>query len=705
MLLCTLVSACARETRDSRFPGAPVVLISIDTLRSDHLPAYGYKGVETPHLDRLRRDAILFKSAWSPCPMTLPTHVTMLTGKNPPGHGVRNNLGFTFRSARHASLPTLLRGRGYATGAAVSSYVLRKETGLADAFESYEDVPAPQPGARFVEYQRGGERTAALAKAWMAGRGAAPFFFFLHLYEPHVPYDPPEPFRRFASPYDGEIAAADAVVGDVLETLRRSGVYDRAIVVLTSDHGEGLGDHGEEQHSILLYREALQVPLLLKLPGSRRGGETIEAPVQLADVFPTVAALTDVGAPAGIEGRSLLGPLPPTRALYGETLYPRLQLGWSELRSVVDGRHHLIEGPQPELYDLARDPGERRDLAAAQPAVAERLRAELRLIPEGDRAPGEVPSEVREGLAALGYVGAAGPAGAGPLPNPRERVHLLTRIREGLRLADAFRFREAASVFQGLVSEQPSLIEAWMKLGDVHTRAGHAEDAARAYAEAVRRSPSPAADMLLALGHAELRAGRQEKAEAAAHAAATDSPSGSLELLARIALFAGKIDEAAGRAAALAERERTPSSLVLVAEVRARRGDHLGALQAIEEAAARAAEGHQDRVFKLEYVRADALARLSRVAEAEAAYEREIAAFPDHLQAYANLSVLHFVQGRREKVGVTLERMVAAAPGPEAYRVAEKTLSAFGDRRAAEAWRRRATRSEGGATGPPRTGN
>src|SRR5687768_15918747 len=141
MRLCTLVSACAREATDSRFPGAPVVLISIDTLRSDHLPAYGYKGVETPHLDRLRRDAILFKSAWSPCPMTLPTHVTLLTGKNPPAHGVRNNLGFTFRSARHASLPTLLRGRGYATGAAVSSYVLRRETGLAEAFESYEDVP------------------------------------------------------------------------------------------------------------------------------------------------------------------------------------------------------------------------------------------------------------------------------------------------------------------------------------------------------------------------------------------------------------------------------------------------------------------------------------------------------------------------------------------------------------------------------------
>lgn len=694
ILLAAALAACSRDRTVLQFPGAPVVLISIDTLRSDHVPAYGYRGVETPNLDRFRRDAILFESAWSPCPMTLPTHVTMLTGKNPPAHGVRNNLGFSFRSDAHPSLPTLLRARGYATGAAVSSYVLRGETGLAAAFDAYDDAIEPRPGARFVEYQRGGPQTAAAAKAWMAARGTAPFFFFLHLYEPHVPYDPPEPYRsRFRHPYDGEIAAADAVVGDVLEALRATAVYDRAVVVVTSDHGEGLSDHGEAQHSILLYREALQVPLILKLPGSRRAGETVEAPVQLADLLPAIADLVGIARPAGLDGRSLLDPLPSRRPLYAETLYPRLQLGWSDLRSVVDGRYHLIEGPRPELYDLEADPGERNDVAAAQVAVADELRAELRKVPPGDRSPREVGAEALERLAALGYAGTLREHGDAPLPNPRDHLPLLERVREGLRLADAGRLGESNAVFERLVAEQPAMVEAWTKLGEVRTRAGRHSDAAAAYSEAVRRCPAPGADMLLALGHAELRAGRLEQAAAAAGEAEGGSPNGSAALRARVALAAGRLEEAEARAAALAARDRAPSALVLLAEVRSRRGDHDGVLEVLERAAARALDLQLGPVFKLEFLRADALARKGRVAEAEAAYRREIAAFPDHLQAYANLAVLAFLQERRQAVDETLEQMVRAAPGPESYRVAEKTLAAFGDRRGAEAWRRRAAQA------------
>ena len=220
--------------------------------------------------------------------------------------------------------------------------------------------------------------TLGFAKRWVDAHATGPFFYFFHVYEPHVPWDPPEPFRsRYPHPYDGEVAAADAVVGDLLDHLRQKGVYDRAIVIVTSDHGEGLGDHGEDQHSILLYREAIQVPLLLKLPGSLRAGERVTASAQLADIVATVAELVGVEAPRTSSGRSLLrlgedGVTP--RALYAETLYPRLQLGWSELRSVVDGRWHYVLGPRPELYDLverpARDdrPGGARGRAARAPA-------------------------------------------------------------------------------------------------------------------------------------------------------------------------------------------------------------------------------------------------------------------------------------------------------------------------------------------------
>ena len=258
-------------------PGTPVVLISVDTLRADHLPAYGYTGVATPALDRLRADSILFKSAWSPAPLTLPAHVTMLTGLLPPQHGVRANAGFTYRGSAGSSLPGLMKAQGYATGAAVSSYVLRADTGLAALFDFYEDGIDPSAGGAFAEYQRRGDVTAALARDWIDAHRAAPLFFFLHLYEPHVPYDPPEPFRsRYPSAYDGEIASADAIVGGLLDHLRAQGLYDRALVIFTSDHGEGLGQHGEDQHSILLYAEAVRVPLLVKLPDRRRAGETIE---------------------------------------------------------------------------------------------------------------------------------------------------------------------------------------------------------------------------------------------------------------------------------------------------------------------------------------------------------------------------------------------------------------------------------------------
>src|SRR2546426_6206244 len=456
--------SCRSGPASPRRADTPVVLISIDTLRSDHLPAYGYRGVETPHLDRFRRDAILFRHAYSPCPMTLPSHLTMLTGLQPPEHGVRNNIGFAFRSAAHPSLPTILKKQGYSTGAAVSSYVLRGETGLAAAFDSYEDSIDRGPGASFADFQRPGPTTEALAREWVQARKDAPFFFFLHLYEPHVPYDPPEPFRsRYPLAYDGEIAAADAIVGDFLDFLRNAGVYDRALIVVTSDHGEGLGDHGEAQHSILLYREALQVPLLLKLPGSSRAGESVDAPAQLADLVPTVTEALSLEAPPAAKGASLLR-LPPSRSLYAETLYPRIQLGWSDLHSLVDERYHYIEGPRPELYDLVQDPGETRDLAAAQAAVAARMRNELARVPAGLTTPGEVDRAAAERLAALSYGGPPRQRGSGPLPNPRDNVHLLGRIRDGLRLADQKRFAEALAALRGVAAESPDMIEVWTKL-------------------------------------------------------------------------------------------------------------------------------------------------------------------------------------------------------------------------------------------------
>ena len=440
-----LSGSCSRDRAFPTFPDAPVILISIDTLRADRLPLYGYTKIQTPFLDRFAKDAWLFENTYSPCPMTLPAHTTMLTGMLPPEHGVRNNIGFVFDGQAHASLPRLLKQRGYATGAAVSSYVMRFETGLGALFDFYEDSFVTTPGVQSVNYQRSGDKTAVFAQAWIGEHAAKPFFFLFHIYEPHLPYDPPEPFRsRYGATYDGEVATSDAIVGGFLKTLKKLGGYDRAIVIVTSDHGEGLGEHGEQQHSIFLYREAIRVPLLVKLPANSGAGTRVAAPVQLSDIFPTVTAALGLPTPKEVSGTSLFAAgatAAAGRVIYGETLFPRLQLGWSDLRSILDSRYHYIHGPRPELYDMVVDPREQHDLAKSDPATVSRLARELSRFPKGSAKPASVDEETRRRLSSLGYLGTLRDGGGtADLPNPADNLPALRRMEEAWHLEMQGRF-------------------------------------------------------------------------------------------------------------------------------------------------------------------------------------------------------------------------------------------------------------------------
>src|SRR5262249_11133911 len=339
-LLVLLLGAGCRRDRLAA-PGAPVVLISIDTLRADHLPAYGYTHVETPNLDALRKDSVLFENAYAHVPLTLPSHVSIFTGLLPPQNGVRDNLGYALGPGP-ATIASTLKAAGYATGGAVSSVVLSHATGVSRGFDFWEDNVEPtKVNQSLSRVQRGGDETESLLASWISSHDGGRFFAFLHLFEPHSPYEPPEPFRsRYALPYDGEIARADEIVGRLVALLRGRKLYDRALVVFLSDHGEGLNDQGEDEHGVLLYREEIHVPLFVKFPGSRRAGETVRSPVALTDVFPTIAEVAGVAPPPGLAGRSLLAALGPGKAtgtteaarrIYSETLYPRLHLGWSDL--------------------------------------------------------------------------------------------------------------------------------------------------------------------------------------------------------------------------------------------------------------------------------------------------------------------------------------------------------------------------------------
>lgn len=680
------------------FPDAPVVLVSIDTLRSDRLPAYGFTKVRTPHLDRLAADAWLFEKAFAPTPMTLPSHTSMLTGKIPPEHGVRNNSGFTFRGESHPSLPKLLKEHGRATGAAVSAWVLRKETGIGPLFDDYEDSVPTDPGVATVRYQRPGAATLAFAKEWISGHAAQPFFYFFHIFEPHLPYEPAERFlAEYGPTYEAEVATADAIVGELLDHLRALGLYEKAIVIVTSDHGEGLGDHGEEQHSLLLYREALQVPLFLKLPGSVGGGRRVAAPVQLSDILPTVTSLLGLPTPLGVSGRSLLESAAEgasARTIYGETLYPRLQLGWADLKSAIDGRWHYIHGPRPELFDYVADPAEKNDLVGPERETAARLARELLRFPTGNETPAPEDEETLRRLAALGYLGGLRDRGGSEdLPNPVDNVASLRKMEEGWRLAREGRIEEAISHLRGMLGENPGMTEARIKLAELLVEAGRDEEAAASYRETLSRSPVPLPDITVSLGLVELRRKRFDEAERLAREAARSLPVGGRVLLARVLLAKGDVAAAEREArAACGEGSPEPGALLALAEVKARAGRPAEALADVERAAARAKELRLSRVFNLELQRADALARLNRLPEAEAAFRAEIAAYPGNTQAYTSLAVLRFLAGDRMGVDALLEQMYRASPSPRTALVAASTFDALGAKAKGEAWRKRAAR-------------
>jgi tetratricopeptide (TPR) repeat protein len=547
--------------------------------------------------------------------------------------------------------------------------------------------------------QRSGGVTARLATKWLDERGAGPFLLFVHLYEPHVPYDPPEPYRsRFSHPYDGEIAAADAIVGKLFDDLRARGLYDRSIVIVTSDHGEGLGDHGEDQHSILLYGEAVRVPLLLKLPGSGLAGRTVDTPAHLVDIAPTVTDLLGLDRRLGGRGlslRRLAEGAAGARTLYSETLYPRIQLGWSELKSVTDGRWHYIHSPRPELYDLRSDPRETQDLVRREPARGAALRAELARVPQGAEALGTVDPAVAERLAALGYVGTARERGPSEsLPNPVDSLPHLERLRAGFRLAGHRRFAEAAGVLEAVVRDAPSMVEAWIRLGEVRVELGRAAEAVTAFDQALAHAGVELPDVVLSRGYARLKARRPDEAAADAERARPTLAARAEELLARVSLFRGRPDDAERHAREVLRRRAEPSSYLLLAEALVRRDQLPAAQQALDNAARSAAQLEVPRVPGLEALRADLFARSGRFIEAEGAYRREIDAFPDNVSAHANLAALLFAQGKRVETDAALEALVRDNPHPPAYAAAVAALEAFGRHDAAARWRRRATQAK-----------
>jgi choline-sulfatase len=673
------------------FPGAPIVVISIDTLRSDHLPAYGYKGVETPALDALRKDAILFERAYSHTPLTLPSHVSLLTGELPGRHGVRDNIGYPFDSAKHPFLPRLLGGAGYATGAAVSAYVLRRETGIAKGFDFFDDGISLRPTEALGNSQRSGRETSRAALEWLGKVEAKPFFLLLHLYEPHTPYAPPEPFasRYRTSPYDGEIATADAIVGDFVAELKKRGLYDKAVIVLLSDHGEGLGDHGEQEHGILLYREALQVPLFLKLPGSRLGGTSVTAPAQLTDVAPTLLALAGQPLPKGLEGGSLLDlrhPGAPARPIYAETWYPRLHFGWSELASLIQDRSHYIDGPQPELYDLAADPGEKQSILTRERRTYAALREEVAKRKTPLAAPAQADTESAAKLASLGYLSAAAKTGSGPLPDPKSKIATLELLSRALAAYAGQRYGEAVPLFRQLLAENPQMADAWENLGRSLQVLGRKDEALTAYKKAMEETGG-VGHVAIGTGWLLLEMGRFDEARDHAVLALGTDASPAHNLLGQVALARKDYSaaEKEARAALDAGGSRIGPFLTL-AQTLKEEGKLDQALETTQKAVTEVGsmEG-APKYSGLWFLHGDLLARAGRDAEAERAFLKEIEDFPANPSPYSRLAVLYASQGRPQEAVGALRKLVESNDSPLAYTEAIKTLRTLGDPQSAAA--------------------
>ena len=430
-------------------PSTNVVVITIDTLRADHLGCYGYKQIHTPNIDALAADGVRFERAYTPVPVTLPAHTAIFTGSYPMLSGI-HDFSANKLNPQQPTLASVLKEHGYNTAAVIGSAVLDSRFGLNHGFDFYYDHFDFNRllETNLDEMERPGNVVADVALDWLDKNYQKKFFLWMHLYDPHYPYRPPAPYSQDygSRPYDGEIAFADAQVGRLLRFLKEKGLYQSTLIVLSGDHGESLGEHGEKTHGFFIYNATLQVPLIFRLPQGKLTKQ-ISAQVSLTDIMPTVLQILKVDTPSQVQGRNLLPLMDGKKSnesgsLYAETFLPRLHFNWSELRGVETGNYHFIDAPKPELYDLSKDPGETQNLFPQKKAVGEEMQAKLAALIREYSAGQEMAQKtgldpaLMERLKSLGYAGFSG--GGSPtisnreLPDPKDRIQVYELISDAI---------------------------------------------------------------------------------------------------------------------------------------------------------------------------------------------------------------------------------------------------------------------------------
>jgi arylsulfatase A-like enzyme/tetratricopeptide (TPR) repeat protein len=494
--------ACRDAPSAQPQPPASLLLVTLDTLRADRVGAYGAVDAGTPNLDRLAREGVRFAHTVSPAPLTLPAHASLLTGLLPDRHGLRAN-GAGCLSQEIPTLASRLAEAGYRNGAFVGAFVLDRRFGLNHGFEHYDDeIPRSPGGIAALEAERPAREVTNRALAWLREAPGQPFFAWIHLYDAHAPYEPPEPFRSAfpGRPYEGEVATVDAAVGRLVAELTRMGVDGNTVIAVVGDHGESLGEHGELTHGLLLYEGSLSVPCLLRAPGILAAGQVVESPIGVVDLGPTLAGL--LGHPLApamtLDGRDLSRSLiaarePPTSDLFSESRYPTV-MGWSPVASLRRGGLKYIASPEPELFDLARDPGEVDNLLARRQDVARGMAAAIaaRSAAGTPAAPtAAVDADTRALLTQLGYVTSTGSTTPGkPAPDPKHMVGLFSRFEEAHWALLDGRLDAARPVLEELVRADPGNSVFRAQLAEVLRRGGELEKAVGLYREAAAIAPT-----------------------------------------------------------------------------------------------------------------------------------------------------------------------------------------------------------------------
>ena len=624
VLACLSIGpGCSDPLEDLAAKRPNVLLISVDTLRADHLGCYGGAKAETPAMDRLAREGTLMRRAYTPCPVTLPAHTSLLTGAYPPFHGVRNN--GIFRADEGLRLAAeLFKARGYATGAVVGAYVLDRQYGLAQGFDVYDDDMGSGEGEAtsfFFPERRADAVTSSayeLVKKLRRKGNTDPFFLWVHYFDPHARYDAPPPFsERYADdPYAGEVAYTDEQLGRLLNLLAMKGWLENTLVVLTADHGEGLMEHDEKSHGVFCYDATLKVPLIFHAPGIIPENRIIENPVSLVDVLPTLAELAGLEAPADgqFQGRSLApllrGETPAARdPIYFETLLPYFDFGWSGLAGFLEGHRKFISAPKSELYDTGRDSKELHNLLSENPDVAKGLAETLSRMQERLEAAGRIGDADggREGgpgggsaagpdadaaarLAALGYSSGAVHTVVGDSvfmgPDPKDRIWVQTALYDAAALFQQGKTGDAVAALEALLVREPRNPNLLFFLGVMCAGMGRLDDAERHYVKLLEVQPG-LEKALINLGIVLNRQGRPDAAYARFEAAARANPehADARYNMARILMGQDEMERAeALLKEVIALDPAHASALNNLGSVRAERGDMKGAAKAFERA-------------------------------------------------------------------------------------------------------------------------